>query len=356
MRKTLFPIFLALLLPLLPACKKNVSGPKIAAPASTRGPVRVMPLRLDSNKIPLSPDDLKTLTQYLGNRLTEKGHFQVLPPQEDREVIFQEKAKDASSMRNDDQDKVLIDKEKVAKTAINPHVGVYGDGCMVNSAITEVESSVQIDSASFNCPCEQKAILQVLEYIGDRLSGLPARKPVFAAAAPLPGDRAVPYSGKIESRAEARTEPPQAIQARSSTYQPAFSARYYTIGGTVGPNGAGVHVLGLQSIFNFRIGDHLTLGPLGRLGFVGDGTSILDLGLHLGATYSLLSWLDVNWRAIGGYTGMDFSASDWNLGTSGDLMVLFSQRTGFAAEASLVYYGKQQDLHTTFTVSGVWAF
>jgi len=346
MRRPLLPIVLVLLVPVFPACKKNVTGPQIAPSSSNRGAVKVMPL--DGDGVAFSPEEQKTLIQYLGNRLAEKGHFQVIPADAEREMLFQEKAKAASSMRNDDQTKVLIDKEKAARTAVTTTVGKVGDQCLVTSAMTDLESSIKIQTASAKGPCEQKALLQVLEYIGDRLSGLPAREPVFAEAAPRPSDRAVPYSGQIER--------PQTVTTKASTHQPAFSARYYTIGGTVGPNGSGVHVLGLQSIFNFRIGDHLTLGPLGRLGFVGDGTSLVDLGLHLGATYSLLSWLDVNWRATGGYTAVDFSLSDWNLGSSGDLMVLFSQRTGLAFEASLSYYGKQQDFHTTFTASGVWAF
>lgn len=236
MRRTYLPIVLALLVPTMPACKKNVKAPEIDPASANRGAVVVLPLQQEGT--PLDPSARKTLTRYLANRLIERGHLQVVPYDEERELLYHEKLKGISSMRNDDSSKVELGKELAAKTAVTTSIGRLDALCVVTSEMNDLETSVKVQTATAKGPCEEKALLQVLDYIGDRLSGRQAKEPVFAESSALPSGQTVPYGGTLAQ--------PQTVSAKASSYQPAFTARYFTIGATAGPNGTGLHVLGLQ--------------------------------------------------------------------------------------------------------------
>jgi iron(II)-dependent oxidoreductase len=121
-------------------------------------------------KVQLAPEKLRSLTDYLSNKLAIGGKFKIVPR---ANVYGALQAKKSESYKEcyDEACQIEIGKEVAAQKSLATKIDQLGAECIVTSTLFDLRQSATENSASYRGPCGQSELLTAVEQIAARLRG-----------------------------------------------------------------------------------------------------------------------------------------------------------------------------------------
>ncbi|MBI2375229.1 MAG: hypothetical protein HYV07_14630 [Deltaproteobacteria bacterium] len=113
----------------------------------------------------------RELTQYLGARLAEHGRFRVVPDAALRERLSEGKTASYSSCF-DDRCQIEIGKAVAASKSLATRVLRVGSTCTVSSSLFDLKTEAAETAASVRSSCTHEGLLDALDKIAAKLSGV----------------------------------------------------------------------------------------------------------------------------------------------------------------------------------------
>jgi hypothetical protein len=154
-------------------------------------PPVVAVFEIENRGSPLTGDELIALTDYLGTKLGERGRFQIIPRQEIRKRLVQQK-KASFKACYDQSCQIEVGRELAAQFTVSTSISRVGRTCIVTSALYDLRKAATATTASAKGPCTADDLLAAMDKIADKLEG---GKP---AKVKPPAPRPQPVVRKIE--------------------------------------------------------------------------------------------------------------------------------------------------------------
>lgn len=146
---------------------------------------------IENRGSPLSKDELVALTDYLGTKLGEGGRYQIIPRQEIKKRLVEQKK--ASFKKCYDQScQIDVGREMAAQFTVSASISRVGKTCIITSAMYDLKKAATHKTGTAKAPCTADDLLSAVERIAVKLEGgqvSPAEaapEPVAAAVEPLP--------------------------------------------------------------------------------------------------------------------------------------------------------------------------
>lgn len=154
---------------------------------------------IENRGSPLSKDERLALTDYLGTKLGERGRYQIIPRQEIKKRLVEQKA--ASYKQCYDQScQIEVGREMAAQFTVSASISKVGRTCIITAAIYDLKKAATHKTGTAKGPCTADDLLEAVERIAQKLEG----GGLQAAAAPEPA---------VETPEPASEEPPEVIRA-----------------------------------------------------------------------------------------------------------------------------------------------
>ena len=155
-------------------------------------PPVVAVFEIENRGSPLTDDELIALTDYLGTRLGERGRFQIIPRQEIRKRLVQQK-KASFKACYDQSCQIEVGRELAAQFTVSASISKVGRTCIITSALYDLRKAATTTTASAKGKCTADALLEAMDKIAVKLEG---GKP---AKVKPPPPRPQPVARKIET-------------------------------------------------------------------------------------------------------------------------------------------------------------
>jgi hypothetical protein len=183
----------------------------LAAQAGDKKPPPVVAVfEIENRGSPLSDDELIALTDYLGTKLGERGRFQIIPRQEIKKRLVQQK-KASFKACYDQSCQIEVGRELAAQFTVSASISRVGSTCIVTSALFDLRKAATTTTASAKGPCTADDLLAAMDKIALKLEG---GKAVTAKPPPKPQ----PVARKIETLPLPPPKPPAPVrQARTKS-------------------------------------------------------------------------------------------------------------------------------------------
>ena len=133
-------------------------------------PPVVAVFEIENRGSPLSKDELIALTEYLGTRLGERGRFQIIPRQEIKKRLVQQK-KASFKACYDQSCQIDIGRELAAQFTVSASISRVGRTCIVTSALFDLRKAATTTTASAKGPCTADDLLVAMDKIAAKLEG-----------------------------------------------------------------------------------------------------------------------------------------------------------------------------------------
>lgn len=145
--------------------------------------VAVFPVQ--DNGVGLRPQELDALTDYLGTRLGETGDFRVIPRDEIRaRLVEQKKESYRSCYQRSCQ--IEIGRELAAGMSVSAKIARLGKSCIVTAGLYDLGKAATRTSGTARSGCAPDALLGAIDEVVAKLAGTtPTRPEAAPAAAPL---------------------------------------------------------------------------------------------------------------------------------------------------------------------------
>ena len=138
--------------------------------AQKKPPPVVAVFEIENRGSPLSKDELIALTEYLGTRLGERGRFQIIPRQEIKKRLVQQK-KASFKACYDQSCQIDIGRELAAQFTVSASISRVGRTCIVTSALFDLRKAATTTTASAKGPCTADDLLVAMDKIAAKLEG-----------------------------------------------------------------------------------------------------------------------------------------------------------------------------------------
>lgn len=163
----------------------------------------------------LPPRSLAALTEYLSTRLSSSGAFAVIPTDEVKRRLDEQKS--ASYKACYDQScQIEIGKELAAQHSVSTQVARLGGRCVVSSKLFDLKRGTADRAAVSECDCSEAGMMTALQDISAQLSrtaaapvtaSAPPVTPPVAPAAPAPADPNLLTSWRQQERPDFEQHP-----------------------------------------------------------------------------------------------------------------------------------------------------
>jgi hypothetical protein len=125
---------------------------------------------IENRGSPLTDDELIALTDYLGTKLGERGRFQIIPRQEIKKRLVQQKK--ASFKECYDQScQIEVGRELAAQLTLSASISRVGRTCIVTSALYDLRKAATSNTASAKARCNPDELLEAMDQIAAKLEG-----------------------------------------------------------------------------------------------------------------------------------------------------------------------------------------
>ena len=148
----------------------GLCGP--AAAQDQKAPV-VAVFEIENRGSPLSADQLITLTEYLGTKLGERGMYRIIPRQEIRARLTEQK-KESYKECFDQSCQIEIGRELAAEFTVSSTIGKIGKLCLITASIYDLRKAATAKTATAKGPCQVEDLVTAIEEVADKLQGRPA--------------------------------------------------------------------------------------------------------------------------------------------------------------------------------------
>lgn len=173
-------------------------------------PPVVAVFEIENRGSPLTGDELIALTDYLGTRLGERGRFQIIPRQEIRKRLVEQKKASFKSCY-DQSCQIEVGRELAAQFTVSTSISRVGRTCIITSALYDLRKAATTTTASAKGPCTADDLLAAMDQIAAKLEGgkaatikPPPPKPQPVARTietpPLPPPQPTPTAPVIQPR------------------------------------------------------------------------------------------------------------------------------------------------------------
>jgi TPR repeat protein len=171
----------------------------------------------------LSKSSLERMTIYLSNQLTASGLYQVLPQDQLRKRLRQEK-KSSYKACFDQSCQIAIGRELAANKSMATKVLRIGRQCIVTATIYDLRSSATESAAAHKGKCGEEGILKSMDAVLSKLSGGTAGElsgPAGGVAPPMVATNAAHGNGSAKwPPACARLSPAQCLKMAKAHKEP----------------------------------------------------------------------------------------------------------------------------------------
>ena len=202
----------------------------IPAQAQKKPPPVVAVFEIENRGSPLTGDELIALTDYLGTKLGERGRFQIIPRQEIRKRLVQQK-KASFKACYDQSCQIEVGRELAAQFTVSTSISRVGRTCIITSALYDLRKAATTTTASAKGPCTADDLLAAMDKIADKLEG---GKP-----APVKPPAPQPVARKVETPTLPPPKPPPTAPVR----QPRTKSTVVACLLSIGLPGAGMYYL-----------------------------------------------------------------------------------------------------------------
>ncbi len=155
MVKFLLPLFLLSSSALTAHARDSKSAPIVAV------------FDLENRGSPLTDSEILGLSDYLSTKLSEGGSILVIPKDEIRKRITQQKLNFKKECF-DSSCQIAIGKELAAEYSINSSISRIGSNCIITSQLYDLQKAASVDAASSRKKCNADALIEGVEYIAKR--------------------------------------------------------------------------------------------------------------------------------------------------------------------------------------------
>jgi hypothetical protein len=121
-------------------------------------------------KAKLSAKKLRSLTDYLANKLGVGGKFEIVPRASVRKAIAAKK-KESHKECYDESCQIEIGKEIAAQKSLATKIDQMGGECIVTATLYDLRKGATENSASYRGPCGHSELLTAIEQIAFKLRG-----------------------------------------------------------------------------------------------------------------------------------------------------------------------------------------
>jgi len=125
---------------------------------------------IENRGSPLTGDELIALTEYLGTKLGERGRFQIIPRQEIKKRLVQQK-QDSFKQCYDQSCQIEVGRELAAQFTVSTSISKVGRTCIVTSALFDLRKAATTTTASAKGPCTADDLLVAMDKIAAKLEG-----------------------------------------------------------------------------------------------------------------------------------------------------------------------------------------
>lgn len=185
----------------------GASGLAALAHAQADKPI-VAVFAIEGRDTRLPPRSLAALTEYLSTRLSSSGAFAVIPNDEVKRRLDEQKS--ASYKACYDQScQIEIGKELAAQHSVSTQVARLGGRCVVSSKLFDLKRGTADRAAVSECDCSEAGMMTALQDISAQLARPASAPPVTppVAAAPAPADPNLLTSWRQQERPDFEQHP-----------------------------------------------------------------------------------------------------------------------------------------------------
>jgi hypothetical protein len=173
-------------------------------------PPVVAVFEIENRGSPLSGDELVALTDYLGTKLGEQGNYQIIPRQEIRKRLVEQK-KASYKACYDQSCQIEVGREMAAQFTVSASISKVGNTCIITSAMYDLRKAATHKTGTAKGPCTADDLLTAVEQIAQKLEGSGAET---AAAPPEPAVETPPAPKKPPDVIRA---PPRKLRKRTKS-------------------------------------------------------------------------------------------------------------------------------------------
>ena len=262
-----------------------------AAGQEKQAPV-VAVFEIENRDSPLTDKHLITLTEYLGTKLGERGMYRIIPRQEIRARLLEQK-KESYKECFDQSCQIEIGRELAAEFTVSTTIGKIGDLCLITASLYDLRKAATDKTATAKSPCEVNDLVNAIEEVADKLQG----KQEEAKPAPAPKPRKTrPYTPPPPATYKKVPAGPLLPDTFSDVHL-VFSYPVHTGGDLINPES--LH-LGIAASLDFRLTDWFTLGPFFRFTFM--DYMIIEASVRTGFLLEISRTFYVHPYILGGFT------------------------------------------------------
>ena len=148
-------------------------------------PPVVAVFEIENRGSPLSKDELIALTDYLGTKLGERGKYQIIPRQEIRKRLVEQK-KASFKACYDQSCQIEVGREMAAQFTVSASISKVGKTCIITSAMYDLRKAATHKTGTAKGPCTADDLLTAVEQIAAKLEGSQAPEPAVETPEPAP--------------------------------------------------------------------------------------------------------------------------------------------------------------------------
>jgi hypothetical protein len=131
--------------------------------------------RIENRGSDLSGDEVDALTDYLGTKLGEGGRFHIIPREEIRRRLIEQK-KESYKSCYDKKCQVEVGRELAAQFSVSAAVSRVGTRCLITAAMYDLKKAATWRTATAKADCNADALLVAVEEIAAKLTGTAAAR------------------------------------------------------------------------------------------------------------------------------------------------------------------------------------
>jgi hypothetical protein len=133
-------------------------------------PPVVAVFEIENRGSPLSGDELIALTDYLGTKLGEQGNYQIIPRQEIRKRLVEQK-KASYKACYDQSCQIEVGREMAAEFTVSASISRVGKTCIITAAMYDLRKAATHRTGTAKGPCTADDLLTAVEQIAQKLEG-----------------------------------------------------------------------------------------------------------------------------------------------------------------------------------------
>jgi hypothetical protein len=261
-----------------------------AAGQEKQAPV-VAVFEIENRDSPLTDKHMITLTEYLGTKLGEQGRYRIIPRQEIRARLLEQK-KESYKECFDQSCQIEIGRELAAEFTVSTTIGKIGDLCLITASLYDLRKAATDKTATAKSPCEVNDLVNAIEQVADKLQA----EPTVTEPEPDLKDLKTPDFSRPAITYKKAPAGPMLSDTFSDVHL-VFSYPLKTTGDLINPES--LH-LGIAASLDFRLTDWFTLGPFFRFTFM--EYMIIEASVRTGFLFEISRTFYVHPYILGGFT------------------------------------------------------